>query len=133
MWGGDEQQRGLKERFSQMSDEELLKIVCEEYEDYHETALHFAEEELNKRGIYLEDENESRKDGVTLQQEVADVEAQATCAACGGKMRVGNLFANKEVTILFPDENEERFVDVLACEQCGQIKLVVDYQTKVEA
>lgn len=133
MWGGDEQQRGLKERFSQMSDEELLKIVCEEYEDYHETALRFAEEELNKRGIYLEDENESRKDGVTLQQEVADVEAQATCAACGGKMRVGNLFANKEVTILFPDENEERFVDVLACEQCGQIKLVVDYETKVEA
>src|ERR1044072_8442127 len=128
MWGEDEQQKALKERFSQMSDEELLKIVCEEYEDYHETALRFAEEELNKRGIYLEDENESSKPAITLEPESADVETRATCAVCGGKMRVGNLFANKEVTILFPDEKEERFVDVLACEQCGQIKMIVDYE-----
>ncbi len=133
MWGGDEQQRVLKERFSQMSDEELLKIVCEDYEDYHETALRFAEEELNKRGIYLEDENAGNKAATPFQQENGKVEAQATCTVCGGKMRVGNLFANKEVTILFPDENEERFVDVLACTQCGQIKLVVDYETNVEA
>jgi uncharacterized protein with PIN domain len=133
MWGEDEQQKALKERFSQMSDEELLKIVCEEYEDYHETALRFAEEELNKRGIYLEDENESSKPAITLEPESADVETRATCAVCGGKMRVGNLFANKEVTILFPDEKEERFVDVLACEQCGQIKMIVDYETSVEA
>ena len=128
MWGGDDQQRGFKERFSQMSDEELLKIVCEDYEDYHETALRFAEEELNKRGIYLEDENESNN----TRQESDHVEAQATCAVCRGKMRVGNLFAGKEITILFTDENEERFVDVLACEQCGQIKMVVDYETDVE-
>lgn len=132
MWEGDEQQQVLKERFSQMSDEELLKIVCEDYEDYHDTALRIAEEELNKRGVYLEDENESNKDGATFQQENVNGEAQATCAVCRGKMRVGSLFASKEVTILFPDENEERFVDVLACEQCGQIKLVVDYETDVD-
>jgi hypothetical protein len=47
MLEGDEQQKALKERFSQMSDEELLKIVCEDYEDYHETALQVAEAELN--------------------------------------------------------------------------------------
>jgi hypothetical protein len=133
MWDGDDKQRVLKERFSQMSDEELLKIVCEEFEDYHETALRVAEEELNKRGVYLEDTNESTKAGATLQQEKLNEEAQVTCAVCRGKMRVGNLFAGKEITILFPDENEERFVDVLACEQCGQIKMVVDYETNVEA
>jgi hypothetical protein len=128
MLEGDEQQKALKERFSQMSDEELLKIVCEDYEDYHETALQVAEAELNIRGIYLEDE----KDDGIFQQENTSRDETATCAVCGGKMRVGNLFAGKEITILFTEEKEERFVDVLACEKCGQIKLVVDYETDVE-
>jgi hypothetical protein len=133
MWGEDEQQKALKERFSQMSDDELLKIVCEDFEDYHETALRYAEEELNKRGIYLEDEKGNSKTVTPFAQDETDNEIGATCAACGGNMRVGNLFAGKEVTILFTDQSEQRFVDVLACERCGQIKMVVDYETNVES
>ncbi|MEW6130343.1 MAG: hypothetical protein AB1757_25130 [Acidobacteriota bacterium] len=134
MWS-EEQQREFKERIAKFSDEELLQIVCEDYDDYHETALQIAEAELNRRGIYLEDEESA----ATADEQTARAArlngSQAkppACAACGSAMRPAYLFAGKEVTVLFTDNNEERFVDVLACARCGQIKLSVDYATDVE-
>ena len=41
----------LRERFSNLSNDELLKIVQVDYEDYREDALDIAKEELKKRNI----------------------------------------------------------------------------------
>jgi hypothetical protein len=38
----------------------------------------------------------------------------------------------RSIVVLFADNNEERFVDVLACKQCGRVQLMVDYETDVE-
>ena len=50
----DEQLSELKDRISQMSNEQLLRIVEVEYDDYRIEALQFAGEELGKRGIPFE-------------------------------------------------------------------------------
>lgn len=47
-------------------------------------------------------------------------------------MRSGLLFADKELTILFSDKNEERFIQAFACTACGDVRLVVDLETDVE-
>jgi len=44
----------LKDRISQMSDRELLRIVEVEYADYRREAIEFAEVELGKRSIPFE-------------------------------------------------------------------------------
>lgn len=43
--------KDLRKRFSNLSDDELLKIVHIDYADYREEALVIAKEELNKRNI----------------------------------------------------------------------------------
>lgn len=133
MWS-EEQQREFKERVAKFSDEELLQIVCEDYDDYHETALQLAEAELNRRGIYLDDDETVAVDAQTAHAASLNGSAikQETCASCGSPMRPAYLFAGKEVTVLFTDNNEERFVNVLACSRCGQLKIAVDYATDVE-
>jgi hypothetical protein len=113
-----------------MSDRELLHIVEVEYADYRREALEFAQEELRKRSIpfetpeLVEDEDDD--------ESFIPSETGARCGNCGGAMRTGLLFADKELTILFSDNNEERFVEVLACTNCGEIRLTVDLQTDVE-
>jgi len=47
-------------------------------------------------------------------------------------MRSGLLFSDKELTILFTDNNEERFVQAFACPMCGVVRLAVDLDTEVE-
>ena len=127
----DEQLSELKDRISQMSNEELLRIVEEEYDDYRVEALQFVEAELGKRGIPFQspvlaaDDNEDNDSRVTI-------ENLAPCASCGGRMRSGLLFADRELSILFSDNNEERFVQALACTSCGQVRLVADLETEVE-
>ena len=133
MWT-DENQTEFKEHISKLSDEELVKIVCEDYADYREEALQLAEAELAARGIQVEDETEESAEGETAESENGNVITGKTpvCQICNGEMRSGVLFASKEVTVFFSDTNEERFVEVLACNQCGQVKMVVDYDTDVE-
>ena len=55
-----------------------------------------------------------------------------TCNVCGGPMRLGVLFAEQELTIVFSDNDEERFIEVSACSKCGNVQLLVDYDTNVE-
>jgi len=127
----DEDLSELKDRISQMSDGELLRIVEVEYNDYRKEALEFAEEELHKRSLPFE------KPGPELDDaEVADsidpVGSSAPCRECGGVMRSGMLFADKELTMLFNDDSEERFVQAFACKACGAVRLAVDLETEVE-
>jgi hypothetical protein len=131
MWT-DENQAEFKEHIAKLSDDELVKIVCEDYADYREEALQFAEAELAARGIQIEDETEEGAEGKTAESETIITGKTPVCQICNGEMRSGVLFAGKEVTVFFSDTNEERFVEVLACTQCGQVKMVVDYDTDVE-
>jgi hypothetical protein len=46
-------------------------------------------------------------------------------------LRAATLVAEKELTVIFSDNREERFVRVMACAQCGQITLIADYENEV--
>jgi hypothetical protein len=131
----DEQLAELKERISQMSDSELLQLVEVEYNDYREEAIEFAKAELTKRYVpfgapspdQIEDDPDDDEDG-----SVVSAQEGAPCNACGGVTRYGLLFSEKELTILFSDNSEERFVKAFACRSCGNVELVVDFDTEVE-
>jgi hypothetical protein len=127
----DEQLSELKDRISQMSNEELLRIVEVDYDDYRAEALQFAEEELGKRGIPFERPAPEAKEAEDTDS-IVSPGSNAPCGNCGGMMRSGLLFADKELSIVFGDNNEERFVQALACTACGDIRLVVDLETEVE-
>ena len=129
----DNELNELKDRISQMSDRELLQIVEVEYADYRDEAIEFAEAELGKRSIPFEkpessDEPEEADDA----DSTAPAESNVPCAKCGGVTRSGLLFADKELTILFSDSNEERFVQAFVCTGCGDVRLVADLETEVE-
>lgn len=130
----DEQLSELKDRISQMSDQELLRIVEVEYADYRKEAIEFAQEELTKRYVPFEKhepgEMESNED--ESDEPLAAAAIVEPCLNCGGPMRGGLLFAEKELTILFQDDNEERFVQAFVCRRCGEVRLVVDFGTEVE-
>ncbi len=127
----DDELNELKDRISQMSDRELLQIVEVDNADYRKEALEFAEAELAKRMIPFEkpaldaDEAEDNDSIVPARRDVA-------CGNCGGVMRPGLLFSEKELTILFADNNEERFVQAYVCTACGDVRLTVDLETEVE-
>lgn len=128
----------LKERISQMSDGELLRIVGPDRNDYVEEAVEFAAHELRIRNIPFEQQPRGAA------QEPAGTDDESTedsavaippCDVCRGAMRPGLLFADKEVTMLFQDSEqgeEERFVQAFACGMCGEVRLVVDFQTEIE-
>jgi len=123
----------LRDRISQMSDRELLQIVEVEYADYRSEALEFAKAELGKRMVPFEtrepyaDEAEDEDDDYAVPARTV-----VSCGNCGGVMRSGLLFSEKELTILFGDNNEERFVQAFACTACGDVRLTVDLKTEVE-
>ena len=130
----DEELKVLRDRISQMSDDELLQIVEVEYDDYRKEALEFAMAELEKRSIPYEEPG--LDEGNEAETEESDLTVPAAgslpCDACGGAMRVGTFYADKELSIFFPDKQEERFIQALACSNCGSLKLFVDFNTDVE-
>ena len=127
----DDELNELKDRISQMSDRELLQIAEVEYADYRKEAIEFAEVELTKRSIPFEkpelDADEDEED-----DSIGPIERTQPCGNCGAQMRSGLLFADKELTILFSDSNEERFVHAFCCTACGDVRLTVDLETEVE-
>jgi hypothetical protein len=127
----DDELNELKDRISQMSDLELLRIVEVEYADYRKEAIEFAEAELGKRSIPFE--KPESPDEAEDSESMAPVEVNVPCGKCGELMRSGLLFADKELTILFSDSNEERFVQAFVCTACGDVRLVVDLETDVES
>lgn len=127
----DEELSELKDRISQMSDRELLRIVEVEYNDYRKEALEFAREELQKRSVpfeKFEPDEEEAEDA----EPIDPARTSAPCRECGGAMRSGLLFADKELTMVFSDDNEERFVQAFACVACGAVRLALDLETEVE-
>jgi len=129
---GDESAE-LKEKISQMSDGELLRIVGPDRDDYTEVAIGYAIRELRIRNIPFDESPPSRErardDDESLETTPFEI---PPCEACGGAMRSGSLIADKELTIFLPDNDEVRFVQAFACGTCGKLRLVVDFETDVE-
>jgi hypothetical protein len=125
----------LKERLSKMSDDELIEMVTVGASDYRQEALDYANAELKHRGVDLSNlktkEAEQAEEPAVEHAESIRVPPGSACFVCGGKFRAGTLVAEKELTIIFSDTHEERFVRVNACVQCGQLSLAVDFDTDV--
>ncbi len=114
---------GLKKRISKLPSEELLRIVNDDSEGYRAEAVMFAKEELEARGPISFQENASESSST--------VEQSSRCRSCGGSMRSGLLSTEKELMIIFTDDGEERYLDALACTECGEVRFVVDFETDV--
>src|ERR1051325_5759301 len=96
----------LKERVSQMSDGELLRIVGPDRNDYVEEAIEFAARELKIRNIPFEKQPRSAAQEPARADDESVGEAAVAippCDVCRGAMRPGLLFTDKEVTMLFQD------------------------------
>ena len=126
----------IRERIAGLSDEELVEMVTVEASDYRQEALDLAKTELTKRGVDL---SKKENDGPETEESL-DLDpfpttpkagAESVCAICGGQLRAGTLVAEREVTIIFSDNREERFVRVTACVRCGQLSLIADFDTNV--
>jgi hypothetical protein len=114
-----------------MSDRELLQIVEVDYADYRKEALDCVEAELGKRMIPFR-KPELDADEAKDEDSIVPAKRDVVCGNCGGVMRSGLLFSEKELTILFSDNNEERFVRAFACTACGDVRLTVDLESEVE-
>ena len=133
----DDTLRELKERITQMSDGELLRIVGPDRDDYRHEAIAFAQNELRLRHIPFDDD-----DAVDEAESEADADGRANaarptrvtepCAACGRPTRQGLLLSDKELTVYFQDTEEERFVEAFVCGTCGEVRLIADLHTDVE-
>src|SRR5262249_14355275 len=132
---GDDTQE-LKQRISKLSDDELIQMVTVDAGDYRQEALDYAKAELKYRRVDWSDakslspeEAETAEHSESEHAEAAAAPAGPMCGSCGGSLRAGTLVAEKELTIIFSDNREERFVRVMACTQCGQLSLSADYDT----
>ena len=133
----DDVLRELKDRITQMSDGELLRIIGPDRNDYRHEAIAYAQDELRIRHIPFDADDDNAT--VSADDEVdeaadAPIAARVTppCTACGRMTRRASLYADKELTLYFPDTEEERFVEVIVCSSCGEIRLVADLNTDVE-
>ena len=124
----------LKERIAQFPDAQLLRMVTTEVGDYRLEAIDYAKAELSARGIDIAQPSaDEAAAGTDDAPAVLDSGASNTrvCQNCGAPMRPGTLVAEKEMTLIFTDNREERFVRVNACTQCARLSLVVDYESDV--
>ena len=122
----------LQKKITQLSDEQLLEMVTVESGNYRQEALDYAKGELTSRGIDFEPTSDSRTETHEGGAEPSLDAHGLVCLSCGGPMRSGTLVAEKELTIVFADSHEERFVRVNACSACGQLSLVADYKIDVQ-
>jgi len=135
-----DESQALKERLVKLSDEELIDMVLAPEGEYRQDALEIARAELKWRRVEIpkpeEPEVEAPRpsDDPLLGRSAADrdLPSETTCPFCGGALRSGTLVGEKEITVVFSDNHEERFVKVNVCTQCGQISLAADFQTEVQ-
>ena len=120
----------LKKKISQLPDDELLEMVTINASEYREQAVDFAKSELTARGIdftkVVEEPNagveDASKDSSSLLDSHGVIRA---CLMCGGELRHGTLVAERELTIIFEDNKEERLVIANACSKCGQVSFTL--------
>ena len=132
----DEESEALKQRIGGLTDNELLQMVTVDAKEYRQEALDFAKSELTARRINYTAESETPEVDTPASFSVlaqAPRSPAVVCAACGGNVRTGTLVGEKELTIVFGDNREERFLRVNACTQCNQVWLFVDFETDVES
>jgi hypothetical protein len=127
----------LKKRISKLSDDELIEMVTVSAGDYRQEALDYAKAELKYRRVdWSQPEPEEAQAPADQEAEPAETVLApppgANCLLCGGRLRPGTLVAERELTIIFSDNREERFVRVVACVQCGHLSLIADYDTDVD-
>src|SRR5690242_15381059 len=135
----DDELRELKQRISMLSTEELLRMVGKDRREYRPEAVEMAKAELDARRAAegTDDDEDDEADEDTFNDNgspgalVPAVESQP-CNICGGAVRRGALFADREITVYFDDTEEERFVEVLVCSACGDVRMVVDLDTDVQ-
>jgi len=136
-----EDSQHLKERLIKLSDDELIEIVLAEPGEYRQEAIDIATTELKWRNVEIpkpeelavpEDADAVSDDPFVRPRLVRSRDSGKACLICGGALRQGTLVAEKELTVVFGDNHEERFVRVSACTQCGQVSLVVDFDTDVQ-
>jgi hypothetical protein len=126
----------LKERISRLSDEELLEMLTTNSGDYREEALTLARSEALARrldlSLFAPADQETTTDTEEPAVEPEPLPRAGVCFNCGGRLRYGTLVAEKELTIIFADNKEERFLRVGACRKCGQLSLTVDFETDIQ-
>jgi hypothetical protein len=130
----------LKERLVKLSDEELIDMVQAPAGEYRQDALDIAKAELKWRRVEIPEKEESDSepaavsyDPVIRPSAARDESDAGGCPSCkGGPLRPGTLVAEKELTVVFSDNHEERFVKVIVCTQCGQVSLIADFETDVQ-
>ena len=121
----------LKEEISGLLDEQLMEMVTTRASDYRQEALDFAKAELTARGIDWNAVSTDEPEAAAPSTPELD-SSGVICLNCGGPLRFATLVAEKEVTIIFSDNHEERFVKVSACRKCGQVSLLADFDTEVQ-
>ena len=121
----------LKEEISGLLDEQLMEMVTTRASDYRQEALDFAKAELTARGIDWNAVSTDEPEAAAPSAPELD-SSGVICLNCGGPLRFATLVAEKEVTIIFSDNHEERFVKVSACRKCGQVSLLADFDTEVQ-
>jgi hypothetical protein len=127
----------LKERLINYSDEQLIEIVLAPPGDYRQDAIDIAKTELKWRKVEIPEPDEPEEEpAAAASVEPFRVVREATpgngCMFCGGPLTPGTLVAEKELTVVFSENREERFVKVNVCTKCGQLSLVVDFETDVQ-
>ena len=134
-----EDSQQLKERLIKLSDEQLIEIVLAAPGEYRQEAIDIARTELKWRNVEIpkpeeivEEEEVPASDDPFRRPRLVVPTPGNTCSVCGGPLRQGTLVAEKELTVIFGDNQEERFVKVSACTQCGQLSLIVDFDTGVQ-
>jgi hypothetical protein len=124
----------LRERISELSDEELRQMVEVDYDDYRPEAIEYAKSQMDARGLRYTSPPPTEDEDTDEDEEDEDYELPAplTCTNCGAGMRLGYLFTERETTIIFADNSEQRFVEMHVCPRCGNVKIVIDMETEVE-
>jgi hypothetical protein len=132
----------LKERLVKYSDEQLIEIVLAPPGDYRQDAIDIAKAELKWRKVEIPEPDEPEEEAAaettydpTFLERLRPVREAVPakgCVFCGGPVTPGTLVAERELTVVFSDNHEERFVKVNVCTRCRQVSLVVDFETDVQ-
>jgi hypothetical protein len=132
----------LKERLVKYSDEQLIDIVLAPPGDYRQDAIDIAKAELKWRKVEIPEPDEPEEESaaettydptsVERFRAVREAMPRNGCVFCGGPVASATLVAERELTVVFSDTHEERFVRVNVCTRCGQLSLAVDFETDVQ-
>ena len=122
----------LYERIRALSDDELLRMVHDEADQYRPEALAAAKEEIETRGL---EDGDSPDEEDRLESEVDEPLGShrgLLCPTCGSRLRPAMLFGESQMVAVFEDNREQRFIQAVVCPRCGTADLFVDFKTEVE-